>query len=311
MKRVLAVLLLAPLAVAQEPGPDGAGDPAKERADAISALTDAILKLQARQDVVLHAKVSHAKPEAKPGQVGQAGIVIVAGPGGRVAEPFEGLVEAWRDAEGAAVLRSHEQLPGFRMYFDGERAIKELTFEKERPGLREVEAELTALADPQRLVEHLKTLQRNPELKTAYDRMTNATVYTGPVAKEIVPPAHQGLDVPGMPAGLALKGFPHKRVLKARMTMVVRDGKFASITVMLTRNDPQAEMLQGGFKTKRVRIIQGGGGLGLEADDGKKKDEKEKTIEGVTTVYALSLTDKEPSEDARAFKRRVKKLLGR
>jgi hypothetical protein len=123
--------------------------------------------------------------------------------------------------------------------------------------------------------------------------------FTGPIAREIVRPVSNAIEV----HGFVVANFGHQsRVLRAEATFsVTKDGKFRSVAIKLVRTDPMANVFKGG------RI--GFGGV-VELKKQKKKKNEKHDVEGGSTTYTLTFGDNKPSERTRQFKRKIMRALG-
>lgn len=289
MKRSFAFLMVMSAAFAQDTAPEEKKDPG-------SLLTDAVLHFRAQNELVVSANVTHAKPDAKGGQ-GFGGIVVVAGPGGQMADPFEGKVSAWRDAQGVTVIQSLTDLPGFSLYVSDERSIQQVTFEDKRPSLKQIEAELTSLLESDRFVKRVMAAREAGNFTATANAESGDVTFTGPIDREIVRPVSNAMQVGGMVVGnLGMQS----RVLRAEATLLVsKDGKFKSAAIKLVRSDTLAGLKSG-------VIVRGGGVIQVEQ---KKRDEKH-DVEGGSTTYTLTFGEQKPAERARDFKRQIQRMLG-
>ncbi len=264
--RTLGLLLLAAVALA---GPDEEALFAK-----------ALLAHERSRDLVVAAEIKHEKPEAAAwggpgGPLG--GVVIQTNVGGASAPPFEGKVEAWRDADGATVVVGGEPtaLPRFAMHVTKEKTIKQVTFEGEQPpDLGQIEAELVALLDTKRFAKHME----KAHLTATRDDATGDWIFKGEVPRKVVRPARGG-------GGFDLI-TPSKVLTAEAVCRVSAEGRFREIEIKLTRNDPEAEMMRmiqkQGPPGLPVAPGQGGG-----ADDDDDDDEHE--TKGGTTTYSLKV----------------------
>jgi hypothetical protein len=233
--------------------------------------------------------VKHEPPEQAGGQGGPGGMVVTTEVLGEQ-QPFEGKVEAYRDAEGTAILLSATELPGFALYIGQGRTIERTTFEETRFSLDQLRTELAALLDTDAFTRRIL----DAKLEPSRDAATGEITFRGKVDRDIVP-ATEG-DLP----------FLQGRVLDAEATVVVKpDGRLVSAAIKLTRSDPTRELMRGQMKKIMIRAGAGvPGGAVPPADDDKKHD-----IVGGSTTYAFSFEEGGPSERAKAFKEEVERLL--
>jgi len=318
----MAAALLAPLASAQEeetPAPQRQAEEEKPRPKtALEATEDekeesvgarelfsaALHKLRRQRDVVVRAAIEHKQPEAEAKNVNgpngqQIRIVMNARMFGSNAEPFEGAVEAWRDADGATVIVSAKDLPGFGLYMKGDRTVRRLTYEDEAPGLKQLKSELTSLLDGERMVKYLL----EAKLGHLVDPATGDHVWSGNISKDLLPTVTNAINKGGM---RIMMGNMTPTVLRANVEMrLTKDGELKSTTIKVVRNNPAASMMGGGMVQV---VVQGGGGAPgwVQPQGGKGKKEQ---VEGKTTVYKLDFTKTQPSERATAFKREILRSL--
>jgi len=314
---LLAAFALPASAVAQE-----AEKPAPERpktalertaevedtqATAQELFAAAIQRLRGRKEFVVQANVEHQQPKidpAKPAAPGQAIQVIVRAQGmGAAEDPFEGKVEAWRDANGVSIIVSEKKVPGFGLYLLQDKTIRRVTYEAKAPGLSQLQAELLSLLDGQRFVRHVLAA----ELGHRVDEATGDHLWSGKISRDIVRPARAVSN--DLVAMMAMRMTP--RVLRANVELrLSKEGKLKQTRVTIVRNDPAREMLQGGF-AGRV-IIRGGGGNPIRIPQPGADGDKEKhEVEGVSTIYTLDLTATQASERAKAFKRDMQRAVGK
>ena len=231
--------------------------------------------------------------------------IFIGGAGGPRAEPYEGVVEAWRDAEGTTVIVTEEELPGFSLYISDARTIKQLTIEDKRPGIRQLEVELASMLESGRFVKHVMDAHKAGQLKATVHESGDVT-FTGPIAREIVRPVSNVIEVQGM---VIQNMGPQSRVMRAEGSFTVtKEGRFRSIAIKLVRNDSMAEMMRNGIGGN-IRIV-GGGGVVLGGGNDQKNKEKHE-IEGGSTTYTLTFGDNKPSDRAAGFKRKVLRMLSR
>ncbi len=315
---LMAAALLAPLAGAQEeetPTPEAKPQPKTaleatedEKQESVGArelFSAALHKLRRQRDVVVRAAIEHKQPEAEAKNVNgpngqQIRVIMNARMFGNNAEPFEGAVEAWRDADGATVIVSEKDLPGFGLYMKGERTVRRLTYEDDAPGLKQLKSELTSLLDGERMVKYLL----EAKLGHLVDPATGDHVWSGTISKDLLPPVTNTVNKGGM---RIMMGNMTPTVLRANVEMrLTKDGELKSTTIKVVRNNPAASMMGGGM----VQIVVQGGAGGapgwLQPQGGKDKKEQ---VEGKTTVYSLDFTKTQPSERATAFKREILRSL--
>ena len=274
---IALVLLAAPFGRAQEEQPAPAPEPAETDARALFAA--AILKHKNAPEHVARAVI---EPE---GGGGNFGVVFGVG-GGGAGEPFQGEVEIWRGEDGATVVVSKEDLPGFALYVGEDRTVRRATFEDSPPSLAELEAELVPLLDPARFAKHLMAAK----LEVKRDAATGDWVFEGPVSRNLVK-VTKG-DNP----------FPAKRVLRAEAQVVLSaEGVLKSFRVKVVHNDPMQEMMRG----RRVVV-----GLGGQPAKEEEEEEEPHEVEGGSVGYRLEFGTSAPSGKAREFKEEVGKILG-
>ena len=293
MKRLLALFLVVSAGLAQD-------EPEADARDPGALLTDAVLHFRAQHELVVRAQIKHEKAAAQAGGGGVAGgIVILAGPGGVAADPYQGVVEAWRDAEGITVISSEEKIPGFRIFASDKKTVKQITYEDKRPGLKQLETELTSMLEVDRFVQHVMAANTARKLKATVHDSGDVT-FTGPIAREIVRPVSNTIEIQGFVVGNL---GPQSRVLRAEATFVVtKDGRFRSVAIKLVRSDAMSGMLKG-----RGIIVQKGGGFVWPQEQKKKKEKHD--VEGGSTTYTLTFGDNKPSAQAREFKKKILRTL--
>ncbi len=242
----------------------------------------ALLAHERNRDLVVTAEIKHERPEAPAwggpgGPLG--GVVIQTNVGGASAPPFEGKVEAWRDADGATVVVGGEPtaLPRFVMHVTKEKTIKQVTFEGEQPpDLGQIEAELVALLDTKRFAKHMEKVH----LTATKDDATGDWIFRGEVPRKVVRPAKGG-------GGFDL--ITPSKVLKAEaVCRVSAEGRFREIEITLTRNDPEAEMMRMIRKQGPMGIPVAPGGPGGGGGD-EDEEEEEHEQSGGTTTYSLKV----------------------
>lgn len=298
---LLALLALWLPAFAQDdelPPDDAANEPgaaekkkaeAEAEEDARALLAAALRTYKTEEHVFASATVKHKRK-----QQGIAGAVVIRSSMGETSEPYEGEVEAWRGPDGVTVLVSKDPLPGFALYVGRDRTVKELTFEDDKPGLSQLKAELEPLLDTSRFVRKVFDV----DLARTVDPETGDITFSGEVPREIVK-----VTMPG--GGLMFPGATAK-VLKTTARLVVgKEGRFKSIAVDVTRNDPMAEAMRGrgGFRV----VVKNG----QPVPQKQKADEEKHDIEGGTTTYTIRFDRDGPSDRAKEFKKRVSALLDR
>jgi hypothetical protein len=273
------VLILAAAARAEEPAP---AEP-----DPNLLLSAALQKLRVAERISAAVTVEHAPPEKSdvPQQAPGAAIITTEIMGEDA--PFQGRLEACREADGTAVFLSEKELPGFALYTTETRAIERTTFEDERFSVEQLRGELAAILDPAALTHRILDAKLTP----TKDAATGNFTFRGKVDRDLVPATGGEL------------GFTQGRVLGAEATLVVKpDGTLASAAVKITRSDPMREMMRGG---RLGGIMVMAGAPMPPADDDKKHD-----IVGGSTTYAISFREGGMSDRAKAFKAEVERLLG-
>jgi len=314
---LMAAALLAPLAAAQEeetPAPEkkpqpktaleATEDEQDQSAGARELFSAALHKLRHRRDVVVRVGIEHKQPQAEAKNVNgpngqQIRIVMNARMFGSNAEPFEGAVEAWRDADGATVIVSTKDLPGFGIYMKGDRTVRRLTYEDEAPGLKQLKSELTSLLDGERMVKYLL----EAKLGHLVDPATSYHVWSGTISKDLLPPVTNAINKGGM---RIMMGNMTPTILRADVEMrLTKDGELKSTTIKVVRNNPAASMMGGGM----VQVIVQGGAGGAPGWVPKGGKDKKEQVEGKTTIYSLDFTKTQPSERATAFKREILRSL--
>lgn len=307
-KSLLLLLLAAVPALAQETEEprralESAGE--REAPDPHELLAAALLGYRKQGDRVVAVKVEQKQPQEQPQAPGAGGNgvvfqVVVQGPGGPAEDPYEGEAEAWRDAEGTTVIVSRKEVPGFGLYITPERTIRRVTAEGKGPGTDQLRAELTSLMDGERFFKHAMVAK----LEQRVDEKTGESVWSGTVDKEIVRPvrvAGENPQVAQIVAGM------RPRVLKARLELrVTKEGRLARASVTIVRNDPTREMMR---DANFGGIIVKGAGIPQKQEKKPDADGEKHDIEGVSTVYTLDFTKKQPSERAIAFKREISRAL--
>lgn len=281
----ILALAVAPAVGAQEVPDAAPKEPrAQEETDARALFAAAILRYKNATEQVARARI---EPKAD-GAGGAFGIVI--GGGGITGEPFQGEVEVWRGEDGATVVVSKEELPGFGVYVGEDRTIRQTTFEEEPPSLAELEAELVPLLDPARLSKHLM----NAKLAVRRDAASGDWVFEGPVSRNVVR-ATRG-ETPFLP----------KRVIRTEAQVVLSaEGALRQVAVKVVHNDPMQEMARG----RGIQVFVGPGGKPVAKAEEDKEEEEEHDVEGGSVSYRLDFGDSAPSERARAFKREVLRML--
>jgi len=297
-----ALLLIAVPAAAQDAGRALESSAEEKAPTPHEILGAALMKHRRGGDIVVAVNVEHKQPEADPpaggGRQGNIVQVVVQGPGSPRGEPFEGDVEAWRDAGGNTVLVSAKKLPGFGLFVTPERTLRRVTAEGAAPDINQLRTEILSFLESDRFAKHVA----NAELRHSVDPETGEHVWGGEVDKNIVRPVRaEGVD----PHIAAAVGGLAPRVLRASLVLrVSKNGEIRSAKVTIVRNDPGREMLRGGF----------GGGIVIQGGQLRKQPEKQPDgdakhdIEGVSTIYTLDFTKKSPSERAKSFKREMTRL---
>jgi hypothetical protein len=275
-KRLLPALLLGGALLAQEPAP----------ADPNVLLSTALRRIKIEDSLAATVDVKHEPPE-QPG--GPAGMVVTTEIMGED-PPFEGKVEALRDADGTAVLLSAAELPGFAIYAGQGRVVERTTFEESRFSLDQLRTEVLAMLDADAFTDRLL----DAKLEPSRDAATGDLKFSGKVDRDIVPPTEGG------------NPFLQGRVLEAHASVVVTaEGGLKTCAIKITRSDPTREMMRG---ERRIIIRGGGGGVppGLlpPPDDDKKHD-----IVGGSTTYTISFSEGGPSDRMKAFRQEIERLL--
>lgn len=190
---------------------------------------------------------------------------------GITGNPFHGSVEAWRDAAGVTVIVSDRELPGFGLYARREQRIAQTTFEGAPPSLTWVEAELVSLLAVDRFAKHVLEAHASRRLTSVVDARTGAVRFSGPISVDAVPLARVL-----RPRRFVSGGPPPRPILRAEATLEVsKRGKLESAVIKLVRDDQSAHLWQ----------------------------------EAGSTTYTLSFPTDEPSSRAKAFKRRIQRML--
>jgi len=298
MKTLLTLLLLlAPLGAQNEPGPQaGKLSPAEE---ASVLLSRALRQYSNREEIVARVDVRHAeKPLPQPQGLppGAAGGVVVlqGGPAGR--EPFAGAVEAWRGADGAVVLLSERELPGFALCLADGHAIQEVTTREGTLDLAQVKAELGALLDPARFTRALLHARLTPQGDAAAG---GDVTFTGEVSRDIVRRIGDG----------EMAGLTAKRALRAEASCVVTPrGELVRATVTIHHQDPVREMAAKGLR--QVRFGAGAGGVQVVEEEDDEAGDGKHDVETGSTTYVLEFGGGGPSERARAFREKARRLAG-
>jgi len=297
MKALLTLfLLLAPLAAQDEPDPKAAELSPAEEANLL--LSRALRRYSNREEIVARVDVRHEeKPLPQPGGLppGAGGGVVMVQGGLAGREPFAGAVEAWRGADGAVVLVSERQLPGFALCLADGDVIQEVTTREGTIGLAQVKAELGALLDPDRFTRALLRARLTPQRDAAAG---GDVTFKGEVSRDVVRRIGEG----------EMEGLMAKRALRAEAECVVTpQGDLVRATITIHHQDPLHEMAAKGLR--KVRIGAGGGiQVGEEEDD--EADDGQHDVETGSTTYALEFGRGGPSERARAFREKARRLAG-
>jgi hypothetical protein len=291
-RALLFLLAAAPIVLPQEPEPAepakpaAEAAPAPEEADARALFAAAVLRHKNAPEQVARATIEPEPPAAG----GNMGVVMRFGAFGG-GEPFTGEVEAWRGEDGATVVVSREELPGFCLYADGDRTVRQATFEEEPASLAEVEAELVPLLDPARFAKHFM----NAKLEVRRDEASGDWVFEGPVSRNLV----RVTKTEGH--------MPAKRVIRTEAKVVLTaEGALRRVKVKVVHSDPMQEMMNRGGG----RVIVGVGGGQQQPPKDEDEDEPH-DVEGDSVTYALDFGPPAPSDRARAFKREVLRMLGK
>jgi len=284
LERLALVLVVAAAAYAQEPAPKAEEDPNV-------LLSLALRRLETAENVAATVDVKQ-QPAEQSGPVqgqGAGGMVIVQTQVLGEHEPFEGRVEAYRDADGHVVMVSESELPGFALYVGEGRTIERTTVEDIRFSLDQLKGELAALLDEKAFAQRIFDAKLAPQR----DATTGEITFSGKVEKDIVPPT-----------GGEMAFIMAKRVLDVEATLVVKpDGHLRSAAIKITRSDPTREMMRGG---QMRQIVIGPGGPVPAPPDG---DDKKHDIVGGSTTYTLSFREGGLSPRAKAFKEEVERIL--
>lgn len=294
MRRMaLFVVGIAVAGIAQEAEPEPKPDPTE-------LLAQAMRDYRARTDLVLEADVTQRDPEAEKneGQGAFGGMVIRTTSSSMGAKPFEGRIEAWRDAQDRIVLVSRRELPGIGILVTPDRTIHRITTEDKPPALDTMRTEIVSLMDGGRLSKQVM----RADLAHAIDAETGAHVFTGEISRNVVRPvAARGDD----PMAIAMSQMA-PRVLRTNVELRISPaGSLQALRLEVVRNDPMKEMMKRGGLRQRI-VIGGGGGAPVPEKD---ENEEEHEVVGKTTVYALSFGKTKPSERTVGFKRQVVALL--
>ncbi|MHC4938797.1 MAG: hypothetical protein ACYTHK_07505 [Planctomycetota bacterium] len=308
-KTLIALFLFLPPALAQDSKePERALETKETRVEPTphELLASALLDIGRAGDRVIEAEIKHKQPEREvqvQGGGNQAIRVVQHVSINGAGEPYEGKVEAWRDADGATVIVSRRELPGFGLYLTEDRAIRRMTTEDKVPDLTQLQTELMSFLDGKRFSKHALAA----ELKHELDEASGDHVFNGAVDKHIVRPVRTAAGDPRF--GRAFRGMQPK-VLRAKIELrVTPKGRLKSAKVTIVRNDPAREMMRGGAFGGRI-VIQGGqGGFKVVPDNKDDEAEEKHDIEGLSTIYRLNFSQKDPSERAKAFKREIIRAL--
>jgi hypothetical protein len=323
MSKSLAILILCAIpAFAQETEKPKLALESGEAADVATPhemLASALLRFRNQKDLVVGARIKHRQPQveaqAPAGNNGAVRVMIQTVNGRTAQEPFEGKVEAWRDAGGTTVVVSDNELPGFGLYLSPERTIRRVTTEDRTPGTDQLRTELLSVMDGNRFSKHLMAAKLTHRL----DEASGEHIWTGAVDKNIVRPVRvTGRD----PRIAQFTGGMRPRVLRAEIELrVSKTSRITGAKLTIVRNDPAREMMRGQVVGGRL-IIRGlpgaGGGPGQPGQPGTRDraipldddhDEKH-DIEGISSIYTLDFSRKGASERAKAFKREILRALG-
>ncbi|MHC4449698.1 MAG: hypothetical protein ACYS0E_06095 [Planctomycetota bacterium] len=283
-------------------------------------LASALLRFRNQKDLVVEARIKHKQPQveaqAPAGNNGAVRVMIQTVNGRTSQEPFEGKVQAWRDADGTTVVVSDNELPGFGLYLSPERTIRRVTTEDRTPGTDQLRTELLSVMDGDRFSKHLMAAK----LTHSLDEASGEHVWTGEIDKNIVRPVR----VTGQDPRIAqFVGGMRPRVLRARIELrVSKASRITGAKLTIVRNDPAREMMRGkGFGARLIiRGLPGAGGgpgqpgqpggQGQEIPLGGGDDDEKHDIEGISSTYTLDFSKKEASERAKAFKREILRALG-
>lgn len=290
MKRRLLLslsFLLSPL-LAQEEEPE---PPAPAENEGRALFSQAILAHKNAADLVAKVRIKRQPAQGAGGMFGGNVVQVLGGDGGAPGEPFEGEAEIWRGPDGATVVVSAKEFPGFGVYVGENRTVRQVTFDESPPSLAEMEAELVPLLDPKRLAKYVM----NAELSFERDEAAGKLVFEGDVSRKLVK---------------VTKGemfMPQRRVLKTQARLVLSaEGRLEQVRVRVVHNDPMREMMRdGGGRLEGIVIVPGGKVQRAEPEE----DEEEHDIEGDTVVYTLDFSSAGPSERAKAFRRDVRRML--
>jgi hypothetical protein len=212
------------------------------------------------------------------------GVVVMRG-GGPGSTPFEGDAVAWHAEDGAVVVTSAREIPGFALYVKDGRVVQELTFEEEAPDLEQLRAELATLMDRSRLARHLL----DAKLVPVRDPAAGTVTFRGKLDRDVVRPMKERMM--------------SKRVLGAEAEVVLAaDGTLKEAKVKVLHSDPMQRMLKGEFKAVQIQVGAAGG---MQPVPDEEEGDEKHDVETGSTTYTLTFDGRGPPERALAFKKKV------
>lgn len=290
-------LLLAPISVALLGLPAAqdntaaapqVADPAKEASALLLSMAKANVVLEGELDYELAEREEDEDPD-----FGGAVFVDFGSPFGG-GEPFTGTVEIVLRETGESLIQSESTAPGFTVYSGSNLVLKRTTYIDQPPAMAPVVEELVRVFDLEALAKEVaaaKVQTRKSGERTLYLAPLRATFFA---AK---PAAGQG--------GFAIMSDMMPRVLDARLELVVdAAGACQRLDIQVTRNDPQAEMMQGmemfeidDLDADGEIVVEGEvvGGAAIQIGGAPGDGEP---IEAGTSTYSFHVLDLAPSERA-------------
>jgi len=263
------------------------------------SLAEALTDLKSRASLVARILVKdEAAAKAAGGAAGNVRITS-AGPSGVRGKWFEGVLEAWRDKKGDLVLVSERRLPGFRVYVTGDGTFREEIYAEKRWVLSRIEKEIAAVLDAGRFS---KWMLKKTDWRMRRDADTGNTIFEGKVSQRVA--SKEASADAGHPDGSLAVGGMEGRILRIEAKLILSPkNRFERIVLKLVRNDLMAEI---------IRASRRGGGFvvrGPGAPVPPNPKAKDKPIEGKTTTYTIEYRESRASDDARAFRERMRKHI--
>lgn len=247
----------------------------------VEKLASAIEALAGEKEIVLSGSITVEEPDSGGGQH----MIVINGGGSGGGEEYTGPVEIWRTDGDELVIASREALPGFGYFDNGERTITRLTFEDIPIRASSLTSDLVALLDPDRLERYV----RKADLDSKAGTIGDTIVFHGEISKRIL----RG-------GGGSPFQIMSPQVLRVEAEFVLDEKmRLGSLEFIVVRSDP--------FANLRRKALEGELDGGIEITTNEKPDVSED--EGKRYIYTLKVSNKGPSDRAKALLKQVREML--